>query len=142
MQGQPEAPPVFVDGSGRRRRLSVLAGTGIGVGLLASLGLILAGLFTGSSVPLPGWPESKPARPIEAGVDELGVSPDAAQPTPGPSSTATGAPSRTPSAPASATTRPGAAPTAQPSRTEVPGQGDTRRNEPAGKPSRSPGKPK
>ncbi|MEH1012418.1 hypothetical protein V6U90_04735 [Micromonospora sp. CPCC 206060] len=139
MQGQPEAPPVFVDGSGRRRRLSMLAGTSIGVGLLASLGLILAGLFTGSSVPLPGWPESKPARPIEAGVDELGASPGAVQPTPDPATPSDATPSRTPSAPA---TRPGAAPTAQPNRSAVPGQGDTRRNEPAGKPSRSPGKPR
>lgn len=137
MQSQPDAPPVFVDRSGRRRRLSVVAGTGIGVGLFASLCLILAGLFTGSSVPLPGWPEPKAPRPVEAGVDELGASPGL-RPTADP--TAAPAPSRTPTA--RATSQPGVAPSAQPSRSAVPGQGDTRRSEQAGKPSRSPGKPR
>ncbi|MFC0507494.1 hypothetical protein [Micromonospora costi] len=142
MHNQPGAePPVFVDRTGRRRRLTVIAGTAMGVGLLASVVLILAGLFFESPVPVPGWPDSRPARPIEAGLDGrdgIGTSPSAG---PSPATTSTspaGMPSRSPSPTAvRATTVPTGA--ARPTGSERPGQGDERRNTP--KPSRSPGKP-
>ncbi|MER5332336.1 hypothetical protein [Micromonospora sp. NPDC002717] len=137
MHNQPGgAPPVFVDRTGRRRRLTVIAGTAMGLGLLTSLGLIAAGLFMDSSVSLPGWSDSRPAAPLEAGVDgrgELGgASPTGPRPSPL-TSTSAPAPTRTAgTAPATG------APTARPTRSEQPGQGDERRT---AKPSRSPGKP-
>jgi hypothetical protein len=50
-----QGEPVFVDGSGRRRRIATVMGVVLGTGLLASLGLIVAGLFGVSSSP-PGLP--------------------------------------------------------------------------------------
>ncbi|MGK5673382.1 hypothetical protein ACSNOB_11150 [Micromonospora sp. URMC 106] len=140
MQNQPGgAPPVFVDRTGRRRRLTVIAGTAMGLGLLTSLGLIAAGLFMDSSVPLPGWSDSRPAAPLEAGVDgrdELGgASPTAPRPSP---ATRTSVPTPTHSRTAGAVPAAGA-PTARPNPSEQPGQGDERRT---AKPSRSPGKPR
>ncbi|MEV1328390.1 hypothetical protein AB0J20_02290 [Micromonospora costi] len=134
------APPVFVDRTGRRRRLTVIAGTAMGVGLLASVVLILAGLFFESPVPVPGWPDSRPARPIEAGLDGrdgIGTSPSAG-PSPATPSSPVQAPSRSPSPTAVRTTAvpPGAA---RPTGSERPGRGDEHRSTP--KPSRSPGKP-
>lgn len=140
MQNQPGgAPPVFVDRTGRRRRLTVIAGTAMGLGLLTSLGLILAGLFFDSTVPLPGWSDTK-APPIEAGVDapsrdEAGTTPS---PRP-PSVTSTSPAAPTPTAvrttaPTRATTSASPRPTGT-----VPGQGDERRN--TARPSRTPGKP-
>ena len=137
------SPPVFVDGTGRRRRLSILAGTAMGLGLLTSLGLIAAGLLTDSSVPLPGWSENqKPKKPVEAGVDGVGGLGPAPTVTPRPSpvtSTSAPVPGRTTGAatttPAPTSTVPG-----NPRVTESgrPGQGDERRT---AKPSRSPGRP-
>ncbi|SCL16903.1 hypothetical protein GA0070624_1159 [Micromonospora rhizosphaerae] len=144
MQNQPGgAPPVFVDRTGRRRRLTVIAGTVMGVGLLTSLGLILAGLFFDSSVSLPGWSETKEQPPIEAGVDAPGGRGDHASPSPGPApatSTSVPVPSLSPtSAGGSTATTRSTAPAPQPSGSTVPGQGDERRS--TAKPSRTPGKP-
>ncbi|RZU72725.1 hypothetical protein EV384_1105 [Micromonospora kangleipakensis] len=141
MQHQPGgAPPVFVDRTGRRRRITVIAGSAMGLGLLASLGLILAGLFFDSSVSLPGWSETKQHPPIEAGVDtpgevrqEGGSSP---QPAPA-TSTSVPAPSPTPAGATTATPR-ATAPAPRQSTTSPPGQGADRRT---AKPSRTPGKP-
>ncbi|SCG62496.1 hypothetical protein [Micromonospora coxensis] len=140
MHNQPGgAPPVFVDRTGRRRRITVVAGTAMGLGLLTSLGLILAGLFGDTSVPLPGWTDPKARPPAEAGIDgpdEFGrPAGPTARPTP---VTGTAVPSPT----ATRTTAPApAAPTvAPPPATDtVPGQGDERRTI---KPSRTPGKPR
>jgi len=52
-----QGEPVFVDGSGRRRRIATVMGVILGTGLLASLGLIVAGLFGVSSPSPPGLPE-------------------------------------------------------------------------------------
>lgn len=49
--------PVFVDRSGRRRRIVITAGAGAGVLVVVALGLLVAGLFGASPVPLPGLPE-------------------------------------------------------------------------------------
>ncbi|MEU4773497.1 hypothetical protein [Micromonospora sp. NPDC023644] len=134
------SPPVFVDRTGRRRRLTVIAGTAMGLGLLTSLGLIAAGLFMDTSVPLPGWSDDRRA-PLEAGIDgrdgagrpaPTGVRPSTVTSTSAPTPTATrSAGSRYGSVPA--TTGP-----ARPDQSDRPGQGDERRG---AKPSRSPGKP-
>ncbi|MEO3773701.1 hypothetical protein [Micromonospora sp. B9E7] len=136
------APPVFVDGTGRRRRLTVIAGTAMGLGLLTSLALIAAGLFLDTSVPLPGWTDdSRGTRPVEAGVDGI-IQPRVA-PSPSPSVTRTSAPlpRATPTtgnqAPSPAGTT--ATATGAPAATDPPGRGDEHRN--TAKPSKSPGKP-
>ncbi|MEU5941768.1 hypothetical protein ABZ807_21880 [Micromonospora sp. NPDC047548] len=140
MHNQPSgAPPVFVDRTGKRRRLMMIAGTAMGVGLVTSLGLVLAGLFGDTTVPLPGWTDPKARPPVEAGVDGLDEIGQPAGRTPGPrpsASTSTAVPVSTPTrtaAPAATTARPAGQPSAT-----VPGQGDVRRTV---KPSRSPGKP-
>lgn len=127
MQSQPgEPPPVFVDRSGKRRRLTVLAGTSIGVGLMVSLGLIIAGLFAGSDVPLPGWPDPKPSRPAEADL----------RPSPAVEPSQSGQPDPTRTAGSVTVSRSAAAPT-QAAVATKPGATPRR----TGKPSRSPGKP-
>ncbi|MEU4476946.1 hypothetical protein AB0F68_02585 [Micromonospora sp. NPDC023966] len=138
MQNQPGgAPPVFVDRTGRRRRLTVIAGTAMGLGLLTSLGLILAGLFFDSTVPLPGWSDTK-VPPIEAGVDAPHRD-ERTSPSPRPPSVTSTSPSAAPAA--ARTTAPARVTTSAAPRPSgsVPGQGDDRRN--TGKPSRTPGKP-
>ncbi|MEO3780744.1 hypothetical protein ABGB16_28820 [Micromonospora sp. B11E3] len=135
MQNQPAGRPVFVDRTGRRRRLTVIVGTLMGLGLLASLGLILAGLFTDSTVRLPGWGDQKGHPPIEAGLDGMGgtesPSPSPSTSAPAPGSTRTATP----------TARPTGTDTAAPSaRPTEPGQGEEHRN--TARPSRSPGKPR
>ncbi|MFI5489518.1 hypothetical protein ACIBXA_31490 [Micromonospora echinaurantiaca] len=132
-----EPTPVFVDGTGRRRRVTVIAGSAMGVGLLASLALILAGLFLDTSVSVPGWSDDRPP----AGVDGRAELGEASLVTPGPSPvTGTSAPAPTGSP------TPGARPTSVPSAghptaSERPGLGDERRDN-TGKPSKSPGKPR
>lgn len=54
--GDDIARPVFVDGTGRRRRVAVVSGVALGVGLLLSLVMIVAGLLGASPVRLPGLP--------------------------------------------------------------------------------------
>ncbi|SCG70925.1 hypothetical protein [Micromonospora halophytica] len=139
MHNQPGgAPPVFVDRTGRRRRITVIAGTAMGLGLLTSFGLILAGLFGDTSVPLPGWTDPKARPPVEAGVDGPEEFGQPGRPTsrPGPV-TSTAVPS--PTATRTAAPAPTAPTAAAPSVTDtVPGQGDERRTV---KPSRTPGKP-
>ncbi|MFF4877103.1 hypothetical protein [Micromonospora sp. NPDC000668] len=135
------APPVFVDATGRRRRLTVIAGTAMGLGLLTSLGLIAAGLFLDTSAPLPGWSDDPRVPPVEAGVD--GINQSRLADTPSPSSspaTSTSVPLPSP-APTTGARRSGPPTTATvaPSATEQPGRGDQHRN--TAKPSRSPGKP-
>ncbi|WP_433653163.1 hypothetical protein ACQP2C_13880 [Micromonospora zamorensis] len=143
MHNQPgAAPPVFVDGSGRRRRLTVIAGTAMGLGLLASLALIVAGLFLDTSVPLPGWSDDpRGSRPVEAGVDGINQPRVAESPSRSPSPvtrTSVPLPRPTPTTgdrPSTATS----AATGASSTSERPGRGDERRN--TAKPSRPPGKP-
>jgi hypothetical protein len=50
--------PVFVDRSGRRRRLFTGLGAGLGMLLVAGSLLLAAGLLGTSPVPLPGLPQS------------------------------------------------------------------------------------
>ncbi|MFG2010640.1 hypothetical protein ACGFNF_16355 [Micromonospora sp. NPDC048868] len=133
------APPVFVDRTGRRRRLTVIAGTAMGFGLLTSLGLIAAGLFMDSSVSPPGWSDTRPAAPREAEADgrsEVGGA-SSARPRPSPvTSSAVPVPTRTAGDGTAPTI---GVPTVRPSRSDEPGRGDERRT---AKPNRSPGKPR
>ncbi|HEX5594496.1 MAG TPA: hypothetical protein VFX61_00505 [Micromonosporaceae bacterium] len=138
-----ESRPVFVDRTGRRRRMTVLTGVSIGVGLLVSLGLIVAGLLTGSPVPLPGWPDSVGQHQQDPADSNP---PDPAPTSAAPAPTTSTATSPTPIAPASTaaptTTAPRSTAPAPPSNSANPGQGDERRaTEPPGRPSKSPGKP-
>ncbi|MEU8296133.1 hypothetical protein AB0C04_02450 [Micromonospora sp. NPDC048909] len=141
MHNQPGgAPPVFVDRTGRRRRLTVIAGTAMGLGLLTSFALILAGLFFDPSVPLPGWSDDRPAQPVEAGLDGQGEVADLPGAVPSPiTHTSAPVPATSPSADARTGRPTPAAPAARPSGSDRPGQGDERRN--TAKPSRPPGKP-
>jgi hypothetical protein len=95
---------------------------------------MVAGLFTGSSLPLPGWPDSGHQRQDKAGA-ELSSSPHA---------TPTSQRSRASTAPGPALT-PGVstAPQATLSATQTTGQGVLHRASPASaRASKTPGKPK
>lgn len=56
VNGRVPTEPVFVDRSGRRRRLFTVIGAGIGAALLLSLGLIIVALSGASPVQVPGLP--------------------------------------------------------------------------------------
>lgn len=124
-----ESVPVFVDRTGRRRRLARNAGIAVGCLLVAYLAIVAFGLVSGADVPMTPWPAPKtshravPPRHGESAVRERNASRPAVRPTPSgtlpsrgaqaPSSPSTKAPTTAPtSAP---TTAPAAAPTAQPS---------------------------
>ncbi|MEO3924096.1 hypothetical protein ABGB07_09600 [Micromonosporaceae bacterium B7E4] len=138
--GQSSAPshlasrvrPIFVDRTGRRRRVAVLAGVALGAGLLVSLGLLAVGLLTGGSVAVPGWPDTGSGHlRDEAGTgrSENGAP---ASPTGGPARTAP-APAGT-ARPANPSARP-ASPPGAPTATDRPGQGDLHRNPSPGNPA-------
>jgi hypothetical protein len=63
---------VFVDRSGRRRRLVVASGAAFGVLVLLALTMLVAGLFGASPVPLPGLPDLVGPAPTQSapGQDE------------------------------------------------------------------------
>lgn len=135
------AAPVFVDRSGRRRRWTVLAGTGMAVGLAASLTLIVMGLLGGSPSAVPGWPDpnGRPRHGDGAVVDLLGGSPSG-HPAP-----ASARPAERPAGPASqgltasSAAVPPSAPAPSPTVTR-PGQGTDHRATPTSKVSKSPRK--
>ena len=52
--------PVFLDQSGRRRRLVVASGIALGVILLAGLVVLLAGFSGASGLHVPGFPDANP----------------------------------------------------------------------------------
>src|SRR5690242_19368089 len=56
IQAMQNAEAVFVDPTGRRRRLVVAAGLGLGAILLAAIAVLVAGLTGAAPVPLPGLP--------------------------------------------------------------------------------------
>lgn len=130
---RPEAPsgipdPVFVDRTGRRRRLAVLAGVSVGVGLLASLGLIVAGLLGGAPMPIPHWPDGGSQHQPAGGVvaDKVSASPESDR------SPMTSMPVRTTSRTPAVTTSVAPAPTAT-----RPGQGTEHRASPGARASKS-----
>jgi len=56
------ADPVFVDRSGRRRRLILIAGAAGTVTLLAAIAALLAGFTGAGPVSVPGWPGTDAGR--------------------------------------------------------------------------------
>jgi hypothetical protein len=74
--------PVFVDGSGRRRRLLTVVGVALGVSLLLGLVVVIVGFLGASPVPLPGLTGSD-AQPGE--VHQPAVHPSAPGSSDGPS---------------------------------------------------------
>ena len=80
MRRHRQAPgrPVFLDRSGRRRRVVLIAGSSLAVLLLTSLALLIAGLFGAAPAHIPGFPDSGADR---AGNDRPAVTP---VPTPAP----------------------------------------------------------
>jgi hypothetical protein len=139
-RGDSAGTPVFLDSTGRRRRLVLAAGLACAAVLLTGMAVLAFGLFAGSPLPLPGWPE-----PADPGRGEIGAGQLGASPTP-----AAGAgdrdrgPAGTPSAPAAPTgpsTAQPAAPTVAPT-SDKPGLGDERRASPnPNRPTKPPGRP-
>ena len=58
MDGQREDDPVFVDRTGRRRRLTAIAGSTGGLLLTLVLLALVAGFTGAGPVPVPGWPQA------------------------------------------------------------------------------------
>lgn len=112
--------PVFVDHTGRRRRVAIAVGSALGVLLVVGLVMLTAGLLSGTPVPLPGWPDT-----AQRGREE-------AVPTPRPSPSKVNKPGVTKPT-QTATTTPRASATAT-----RPGNGNGHGH---GRPSKSPGKP-
>jgi hypothetical protein len=67
----PESDAVFVDRTGRRRRMVVGAGVALGGGLLVAIALLIAGLTGAASLPLPGLPEGD-HRPMRGQAGPVG----------------------------------------------------------------------
>jgi hypothetical protein len=128
--------PVFVDRTGRRRRLTVLTGVGAGTALVASLGLIVAGFLGGSSTSIPGWPTGAGPKQPDRGVvaDEVIASPTGPGVRPPTATTSGNGTQRTPTGATPATPLPAA--------TAPPGQSAEHRATPGGRVSKSPGKPR
>jgi hypothetical protein len=95
----------------------MVLGSGLGVLLVVGLIMVAAGLFTGSPIPLPGWPDLVHGEGGNPGVTAPAVAPDSSSTNPTP---------RTTPAPASTTTT--ASPTTH-------GNGSSHR------PTKTPGKP-
>jgi hypothetical protein len=106
---QPRVRQVFLDRSGRRRRLTVLLGTGLAAALLAGLGALAVALSGSTAVDLPGFPDSDrradapdPGRPATTAPVERPPAGIGERTTPGPTSASTAPPTATPT-----TERPG-----------------------------------
>ena len=131
----PAEEPIFLDVSGRRRRLVIVVGLAFAAVVLGGIGMLAFGLGAGAPVTVPGWPGAGLGRPEpasgEVGPALVGV----ASPTPTtvrqPSTSRTAAPVRT--------GRPSVSPTPTPSATA--GRGAGHGNRPTAKPAKSPGKP-
>ncbi len=74
--------PVFVDGSGRRRRLATFVGVALGAGLLLVLVVIAVGFFSGSPVQLPGLTGAGDAQPGEVRQPAPAPAPGGSVPAP------------------------------------------------------------
>ncbi len=126
------ADQVFVDRSGRRRKVVVGAGMALAGLALTALAALGAGLVAGGGPgAVPGWPAAEHGAASD-GVIGRPPAPGAPTPRVGPRTT----PGRTPAAPTSA-----GPPTSAPTATESvhPGRGQGRSNRPTH--TKSPGKP-
>jgi hypothetical protein len=83
--------PVFVDLTGRRRRLVTALGIGAGLALVAAIALLVAGVLGASPVPLPGLPRGG------QGAQQGTVVPAELLPSTQPPGPATSPPARPPS---------------------------------------------
>ncbi|GIJ72224.1 hypothetical protein [Virgisporangium ochraceum] len=105
--------PVFVDVSGRRRRLVTVTGAGVGIGLATALAVLVASMVIGASPrPLPGLPAGghgeQPGPAAEPPV--ASVTPSRSDAITRPPTTAPPVPAA-PAAPPAVTTGPGTTPT-------------------------------
>jgi hypothetical protein len=104
--------PVFVDPTGRRRRLVTVAGAAVGLGLLSALALLVAGLLGASPVPLPGLPQGgqgaqQAVVPAEAPPSADPVDPTTSRPAQAPAGAPASAPAgRTATTPTPASSSP------------------------------------
>jgi hypothetical protein len=95
---------VFVDRSGRRRRLFKLIGVGLAVAFTTTLGVFVAGLVGMAPTGLPGWPgDGRKAQPAVI--------------TPAPSTARTGAGQEPPGGTPGTSTTTGVSPTPSPTKT-------------------------
>jgi|SRR5215470_14588341 len=112
-----ESKPVFVDPTGRRRRVLRRAGIGAVVVLVTCLGAVVVALAGGPQAPFTHWADPRPAAPavsghVRSGAHHRGggaVGPSQPNPQPGP------VPSASPSATRSPRPRPSASPSSSPS---------------------------
>ncbi|GAA4511743.1 hypothetical protein GCM10023191_076330 [Actinoallomurus oryzae] len=114
-----EPEPVFVDRTGRRRRLARNVGIAVGCLLAAYLAVVAFGLVSGADAPMAPWPDPKSSHRAEAPRHgRIAARPDTPRPddrpTPGATARSRGAHSPG-SAPTTArSTAPAAASSAQP----------------------------
>jgi hypothetical protein len=113
------ADPVFVDRSGRRRRLFTGLGAGFGVVLVVGCVLLVAGLMGSSPVPLPGLPQSGQGA-LHGKDGGVGVQPAAPTP-PGTPASHVGQPARSSTATSTAGARSATTQPAPTSSTVAPG---------------------
>jgi hypothetical protein len=111
--------PIFVDRTGRRRRLARNAGIAVGCLLAAYLAVVAFGLVSGADAPMTPWPAAEPShRAVLPRNGRIPTRQDAPRPEakPTPSATVRSQPMHPPSgAPTTArTSAPAAASTAQP----------------------------
>jgi hypothetical protein len=127
--GSNESRPVFVDLTGRRRRLVILAGVLAGLLLTTAMALLVAGVFGASPVPLPGLPQGG------QGAQQEAVVPAGAVPSADRAASTTSRPARIPTAPSDPTATPTSA---QPAPSSSAPEPRTRGN----RPSTHPGNPR
>jgi hypothetical protein len=117
-----EREPVFVDRTGRRRRLARNAGIAVGCLLAAYLAIVAFGLVSGADAPMTPWPAPKPShRAVLPLQGRIAARQDTPRPEAKPTPSATVRSQRvhpTSSAPTTARTTAPAAPS-----TTQPGQG-------------------
>ncbi|HTF08920.1 MAG TPA: hypothetical protein VK659_12185 [Asanoa sp.] len=120
---------IFVDRTGRRRRVLNWLAVAAAAILVGALGLLVAGLLTGAPLPLRGWSDHSAVPPgPDAAV--IGPAPTPAPPPPASPGPPTAVPRST--TPAARLTTP---PTATADTSERPGRGNGRENRPTAKPS-------
>jgi hypothetical protein len=113
-----EPEPVFVDRTGRRRRLTRKVGIAIGCLLTVYLAVVAFGLAGGAGAPMTPWPAPKPShRAVPPRHGQAATRQDTPQPEAKPTPSTSRSPRVRPSGSAPATTRttaPAAASTAHP----------------------------